>query len=703
MPLTAHQRDVLTRTVLGEAANQGVNGMAAVASVIRNRANSGQFSNDPADVALQHAGNGYYQFSANADTAHGGNNIGRNAGTNSRAYQRAAAVVDQVFNDEVPDPTGGALYYHTADVNPGWDNHMYQTAHIGAHIFYSPSPVPPSNVPMVGSAYADSSLPPAPIGDPRSPALSAIDAATAGMPTDWTSFYHDLLPRAAEPQIASQADANDFYRGFGLEPGSSGDVAMADLSAITPNQSSSLYLPPAMDAYYGPNGEPPVVPTGNAATLGATQTASLPPTDGLSQIAALNPLEGAGYLAALNPSQTLIGRDITGLPFDQTGYMSDEEANSFHGDPAYDEGTTPLPRADPRGYAAPSVPLPRADPRGGLSDLMQLLGAEPAHPTGVSLPDVPPAGPNAPYDVSYGTPPQQSDVLKGAIVGAMSHPGNDVLQPAANALSGIAGWLGSSGSATPAAAAAPVVPSNSGHSDTSWDDLVNSFSIPTAPTNSGTSSMARNGVTSAAARNAGPGADLASLSVSPSVSVPKYITISKQVPVPSNQPIATGSGVHWDDAAGNFVLDAAPKAAAPTYRTQQVQVLNPKYVAPPVAQPAPVVPLSPPQDELARLRDEQQNPFQSLFSNSLFGKALGFGDVLNNGGLHYGTTPGLLTRLVGGIAGMGNSGIAAAPAVDLYHGAAYASAGSNNASAARNQSPGGSLTGSQWRNGGLVG
>ena len=51
--LTAKQRDTVVRTVIGEAANQGARGQIAVASVIRNRAQSGQFSSDPAKVALQ--------------------------------------------------------------------------------------------------------------------------------------------------------------------------------------------------------------------------------------------------------------------------------------------------------------------------------------------------------------------------------------------------------------------------------------------------------------------------------------------------------------------------------------------------------------------------------------------------------------------------------------------------------------------------
>lgn len=186
--LTSRQKDIIVRTVLGEAANQGQAGMQAVASVIRNRSLSGQFSSDPAVVAQQHNGP-WYQFTANADTNHSGNSVGKNAKSSSAAYQRAAAAVDSIFNDEVPDPTGGALYYHTADTTAPWDRTMSRTAQIGQHVFYSPSPAPPSNVPSVLSAYANTD-------DPNS-ALSAINAAAPPLP----------IPR---PSAADRTMTGDF-------------------------------------------------------------------------------------------------------------------------------------------------------------------------------------------------------------------------------------------------------------------------------------------------------------------------------------------------------------------------------------------------------------------------------------------------------------------------------------------------------------
>jgi hypothetical protein len=148
-----------------------------------------------------------------------------------------------------------------------------------------------------------------------------------------------------------------------------------------------------------------------------------------------------------------------------------------------------------------------------------------------------------------------------------------------------------------------------------------------------------------------PGADLTSLSIPQSVSVPKYITVSRQVPVPASQPLETGSGVHWDASQNNFVLDDTPAAPAATqYKTVSERVLNPAYTtspaaAPPMAvMPQPVTPLSPPQSELAALREAQMNPLQRLFNMTPAGHVMNF---LNGSAAAYGApqTGGILQAI----------------------------------------------------------
>lgn len=103
--MSAEERDTVIRTVIGEAANQGNAGMAAVALVIRNRADDARFPDAVGQVSLQPK-----QFSAwNADGS--GNSLVNKYRPGDPAYERAAYVVDVVMAGLVPDFTGGATHY----------------------------------------------------------------------------------------------------------------------------------------------------------------------------------------------------------------------------------------------------------------------------------------------------------------------------------------------------------------------------------------------------------------------------------------------------------------------------------------------------------------------------------------------------------------------------------------------------------------
>ncbi len=52
MPLSDSDYDLIARTMIGEAGDQGPAGQAAVAHVILNRINSGEFGDTPAAVVL---------------------------------------------------------------------------------------------------------------------------------------------------------------------------------------------------------------------------------------------------------------------------------------------------------------------------------------------------------------------------------------------------------------------------------------------------------------------------------------------------------------------------------------------------------------------------------------------------------------------------------------------------------------------------
>ncbi len=207
--LSEKQLDVLVKTVLGEARGEGVGGMEAVAQVIRNRANSGKYPNDPMAVALQP-----YQFST-WNRGEGGNNP-QQFKSGTQQYETARQAVERVFSGDSIDPTNGALFYHTPQVNPNWANEVnkYGTTQIGNHIFYNGNPVPPRDIPNVVASQLDV-RPPAVTGYPSDlpPMLAAqrnwqpsqVDDSfyrgifnPADMPVDWSS-----VPASAGQPIAT--------------------------------------------------------------------------------------------------------------------------------------------------------------------------------------------------------------------------------------------------------------------------------------------------------------------------------------------------------------------------------------------------------------------------------------------------------------------------------------------------------------------
>lgn len=119
-PISQRDRDVVIRTVIGEAANQGDMGLSAVAHVIRNRTASNRFPDTPAGVAMQRG-----QFSVwNSVTGYAGGSQGNNRilrryNPGDELYDRVGGIVDRVFSGELPDPTGRATHYYAPSGMPG--------------------------------------------------------------------------------------------------------------------------------------------------------------------------------------------------------------------------------------------------------------------------------------------------------------------------------------------------------------------------------------------------------------------------------------------------------------------------------------------------------------------------------------------------------------------------------------------------------
>ena len=137
MIVTENDRDVLARTIYGEARGEGLAGMVAVAWTIRNRVFDGKekswWGEGYADVCQKP-----YQFSCwNKNDP----NYPYLSGTKPipfREFARAQIAADQVIAGTAPDPTGGATHYYSTTMPnaPKWTEGATRTLKLGHHVFF---------------------------------------------------------------------------------------------------------------------------------------------------------------------------------------------------------------------------------------------------------------------------------------------------------------------------------------------------------------------------------------------------------------------------------------------------------------------------------------------------------------------------------------------------------------------------------------
>lgn len=123
---TPSKRDLacLAEAVYYEARGEPVQGRAAVAYVVLNRAESGEFPETPCAVVAEGC-----QFSYRCD--------GRPESLAVRADRDAAfATAKAVLTGAVADPTNGALFFHASRIRPGWFETRTRVGEIGNHVFY---------------------------------------------------------------------------------------------------------------------------------------------------------------------------------------------------------------------------------------------------------------------------------------------------------------------------------------------------------------------------------------------------------------------------------------------------------------------------------------------------------------------------------------------------------------------------------------
>lgn len=210
-------RDLIVRTVLGEAANQGPEGMAAVAHVILNRLKSGKYGQSVPDVLF--APKQFEPWNTRRSELMA-------ISPNSPAYQSAASIVDRVQAGEAPDPTGGATHFANVDIvkqrgnqsGLSWIRNMYDNGSavkIGNHTFGSPDSQPGARV----SSAPPTGGQPQQSAPPMNPLLMMQNQQTQEQPQQGGllgGLFNDPGKMAALQLLMS--GLNPFSKGNEMEP-----------------------------------------------------------------------------------------------------------------------------------------------------------------------------------------------------------------------------------------------------------------------------------------------------------------------------------------------------------------------------------------------------------------------------------------------------------------------------------------------------
>jgi spore germination cell wall hydrolase CwlJ-like protein len=121
----------LSRTIYWEARGEGAASMESIASVVMNRLGHEGFPNTICEVVRQGREQGACQFSWWCD---GRSDVAKE----DDAYAIAKEIARQALNGQLPDRTGGAMYFHQRQANPGWSSKFIKTAEVGQFVFYKP-------------------------------------------------------------------------------------------------------------------------------------------------------------------------------------------------------------------------------------------------------------------------------------------------------------------------------------------------------------------------------------------------------------------------------------------------------------------------------------------------------------------------------------------------------------------------------------
>ena len=121
----------LAEAVYFEAGGSTLDGKAAVAHVILNRARDPRFPGTLCDVVSQGEGAKHepcqFSYRCTLDTSHI---------EWPDSLEAAKEVAKGVLTERIDDPTGGALFFHADFMEPGWFATLTPIGNFGGNIFY---------------------------------------------------------------------------------------------------------------------------------------------------------------------------------------------------------------------------------------------------------------------------------------------------------------------------------------------------------------------------------------------------------------------------------------------------------------------------------------------------------------------------------------------------------------------------------------
>lgn len=141
MTTSEKDRDILARTLWGEARGEGFDGQIAVAWTIRNRVFDGKdkswWGEGYAGVCLKP-----WQFSCWNQNDPNYAYLSGAKPIPAAQFAQAQRAADQVMSGSIPDPTGGATHYYatTMPKAPAWAAKAKQTLRLGRHVFFKDVP-----------------------------------------------------------------------------------------------------------------------------------------------------------------------------------------------------------------------------------------------------------------------------------------------------------------------------------------------------------------------------------------------------------------------------------------------------------------------------------------------------------------------------------------------------------------------------------